>query len=284
VVIDLQAEAIARAPVRAQAPLVSVVIPTLNEAENLRHLIPALSPEYELVIVDGGSTDGTVELALELCPDAVIERQPGQGKGDALIHGFMAARGDIIVAFDGDCSARADEIPRFVHALAGGAHFAKGSRFIGDGGSADLTRLRSLGNRFLCGLVNMLHGTAYTDLCYGFNAFSRECLPFIPDDAPGFEIETTMNIRIAHADLRIVEVPSYEDPRRFGSSNLRAFRDGFKILGVILRERRPRSERAALEPELVAAEVLAEPELVAAEALAEPALVAAGTEELAETA
>jgi glycosyltransferase involved in cell wall biosynthesis len=216
--------------------LVSVIIPTLNEAENLRCVIPQLSRRYELIVVDGGSTDGTVEVVRALNHDAIVVHQTGRGKGDALLCGFRAASGEIIVTFDGDGSARADEIPRFVEALED-ADFAKGSRFIKGGGSADLTRLRRFGNRFLCGLVNLVHRTAYTDLCYGFNAFRRSCLPFMPDSAPGFEIEAAVNIRIARADLRVTEVPSYEDLRHFGHSNLNAFRDGFKILWVLIRER-----------------------------------------------
>jgi glycosyltransferase involved in cell wall biosynthesis len=216
--------------------LVSVVIPTLNEAENLRCVIPELSRRYELIVVDGGSSDETVDVARALRHDTIVVQQTGRGKGDALLCGFRAASGQIIVTFDGDGSARADEIPRFVKALDD-ADFAKGSRFVDGGGSADLTRVRRIGNRFLCGLVNLLHRTAYTDLCYGFNAFRRSCLPFMPDGAPGFEIETVVNIRIARADLRVVEVPSYEDLRYFGESNLHPFRDGFKILRVLIRER-----------------------------------------------
>jgi glycosyltransferase involved in cell wall biosynthesis len=229
-------------PAEPATALVSVIIPTLNEAENMRYVIPQLSRDYDLIVIDGGSTDGTVEVVRELRPDAAVLRQPGRGKGDALLCGFLAARGDIIVTFDGDGSARADEIPRFVQALDE-ADFAKGSRFVEGGGSADLTFVRRLGNRFLCGLVNLLHRTAYTDLCYGYNAFRRSCLPFMPDSAPGFEIETMMNIRIAKTGLQIVEVPSYEDVRQFGRSNLNAFRDGFKILRVLIRERF-RSQRA----------------------------------------
>jgi glycosyltransferase involved in cell wall biosynthesis len=229
------------------AALVSVIVPTLNEAENLRVVLPQLSHEYEVVIVDGGSKDGTIEVARELRPDAIIVRQPGRGKGDALLCGFAVAAGDVLVMFDADGSAKADEIPRFIEALRD-ADFAKGSRFVAGGGSADLTHLRSLGNLFLCGLVNLLHRTSYTDLCYGFNAFRRSCLPYMPEDAPGFEIETMMNIRIAHADLRVVEVPSYEESRQFGKSNLNTFRDGFKILRVLIGERF-RSKRGARVPD-----------------------------------
>jgi glycosyltransferase involved in cell wall biosynthesis len=249
---------------RALAGQVSVVIPTLNEALNLWHVLPTLSSEYEVLIVDGGSTDGTREVALALRPDAVVLRQPGRGKGDALLCGFLAASGEIIVTFDADGSAKADEIPRFVEALQSGADFAKGSRFVAKGGSADLTRLRKLGNRFLCGIVNLLYRTPYTDLCYGFNAFWRECIPFMPQQAQGFEIETLMHIRTVKAGLDVVEVGSYEEPRRSGQSNLHAFRDGFSILRVILAERfisRRRAPVAEPAPIAIAAESTSAPAL-----------------------
>src|SRR6266542_756681 len=92
---------VARRPL-PRARQVSVVIPTLNEAENLPHVLPTLSRGYEVIIVDGGSTDGTVEVALEHCPDAIVLHQPSTGKGDALLFGFMAASGDIIVTLDAD--------------------------------------------------------------------------------------------------------------------------------------------------------------------------------------
>jgi glycosyltransferase involved in cell wall biosynthesis len=179
----------------------------------------------------------------------VVVQQGGRGKGNALLCGFLAAKGDIIVTLDADGSAAPDEIPLFVAALLAGADFAKGSRFLAGGGSTDLTWLRSAGNLFLGSVVNTLYGTRYSDLCYGYNAFWRRCLPFIPETAEGFEIETMMHIAIARAGLQVVEVASFEGPRRYGESHLRTFRDGFRILGVIFhdrltRERRERSERS----------------------------------------
>ena len=234
----------------AAAPAVSVIVPTLNEAENLPHVLPRIPAGYEVIVVDGHSTDGTPDVARGLRPGTIVIDQAGRGKGDALLCGFLVARGEIIVTLDADGSADPREIPLFVAALLEGADFVKGSRFLPGGGSADLTPLRTLGNSFLGGVVNQLYGTAYTDLCYGYNAFWRRCLPFIPPDADGFEIETMMHIGVARAGLRVVEVASYEDRRRFGASNLRPFRDGFKILGLILRERpvRERRWKASSEP------------------------------------
>ena len=141
---------------------------------------------------------------------------------------------------DADGSADPAEIPRFVEALEAGADFAKGSRFLPGGGSADITRLRSLGNAVLSGTANLLHGTHFTDLCYGYNAFWARCLPFIALDVPGFEVETLINLRIAGAGMKITEVPSYELDRISGESNLNTFRDGFRVLARSCSEARRR--------------------------------------------
>jgi glycosyltransferase involved in cell wall biosynthesis len=225
---------------------VSVVIPTLNEAENLPHVLPKLSSFYEVIIVDGNSTDGSIDVARRLLPHANIVRQTRHGKGEALACGFAAASGDIIVMLDADGSARPEEIPRFVKALERGADFAKGSRYLHGGGSADLTVLRSAGNRLLSLLVNILFRTRYTDLCYGYNAFWRRHLPTIALDSDGFEVETLISLRACKADLVVVEVASYEEARIHGISKLNTFRDGYRILCTILRERftRPRPKEA----------------------------------------
>lgn len=221
----------------AAEPRVSVVIPALNEALNLPSVLPLINGGYEVIVVDGGSIDGTMEVAASLRPSALVLRQPGRGKGDALTHGFAAATGEIIVTLDADGSTRVGEIESFIAALLNGADFAKGSRFLEGGGSADITRARDLGNRLLSSIVNLLFRTQFTDLCYGFNAFWSRCLSQLDLSSDGFEVETQMNIRAAKAGLRIIEVPSFEDARGFGVSNLRTVRDGTRVLRTILIER-----------------------------------------------
>ena len=152
--------------------------------------------------------------------------------------GFAACTGDVAVMLDADGSADPAEIPRFVAALLHGADFAKGSRFMSGGGSADITRLRAAGNWVFKTLVNLLYGAHYTDLCYGYNAFWLYCLPAIDPDCDGFEIETLINIRIAKSGLTVHEVPSMEGHRLNGVSNLRAFSDGLRVLRTILFELR----------------------------------------------
>ena len=231
---------------------VSVVIPTLNEARNLPHVFEALPGNVdEIIVVDGHSVDDTLAVARRLKPEARIVLQTRTGKGNAIACGCVAATGDIIALIDADGSTNAAEIPRFVSALLAGADFAKGTRFAGDGGSEDITRLRGFGNRLLTSLVNLLYGTSYTDLCYGFNVFWKKHLSVLELDATtilppgdcghlwgdGFEIETLINIRVAAANLSVIEVPSFERSRIYGVSNLSAFSDGLRVLRTVLYER-----------------------------------------------
>ena len=111
------------------------------------------------------------------------------------------------------------------------------SRFVGDGRSADITRIRSAGNHVLSRTVNLLFGTRYTDLCYGYNAFWYHCLHYMGVTSNGFEIETQINIRLARTALEVTEVPSVEHVRLYGESKLSTVRDGIRVLRTILRER-----------------------------------------------
>jgi glycosyltransferase involved in cell wall biosynthesis len=231
--------------IKTQDPRISVVIPTLNEAANLPHVFARLPDVFEVIIVDGHSTDSTIDVARELRPDVRVILQEGRGKGNALACGFAAARGDIIVMLDADGSTDPAEIPSYVAALLDGADFAKGSRFADGGESHDITRLRALGNRALGSTVNVLYGTDYTDLCYGYNAFWSHCLPHMDVTCDGFEVETLINVRVAKARLRVTEVPSVEHERLHGVSKLNAWRDGRRVLSVIIRERLSRSTNAA---------------------------------------
>jgi glycosyltransferase involved in cell wall biosynthesis len=223
---------------------VSVIIPALNEEENLPYVFARLPQGlHELIVVDGHSTDNTIAVARRLRPDARIVMQTGHGKGNALAAGFAVCTGDIVVTLDADGSADAAEIPRFVAALLHGADFVKGSRFAQGGASSDITVVRRVGNQALNALVNALYGTSYTDLCYGYNAFWARCLPYIDVDCDGFEVETLMNVRVAKAGLVIHEVPSFERERVYGESNLNAMRDGLRVLRTIGIERVARSQR-----------------------------------------
>ncbi|HEX9374352.1 MAG TPA: glycosyltransferase family 2 protein [Roseiflexaceae bacterium] len=221
---------------------VSVVIPALNEAKNLPHVLPRIPPDiHEVILVDGFSTDATVQIAQELLPSIRVVYQEGRGKGAALRSGFAAATGDIIVMLDADGSTDPAEIPAFVGALRAGNDFAKGSRFLQGGGTADMPLHRQLGNQSFVMLVQLLFGGRYSDLCYGYNAFWRRVLPLLELDCQGFEVETMMNVRALRARLRISEVPSFEAKRRYGEGRLKTLPDGWRVLRTIFKERFRRS-------------------------------------------
>ncbi|MET0989573.1 MAG: glycosyltransferase family 2 protein, partial [Glaciihabitans sp.] len=197
-------------------PRISIVIPARNEARNLEVILPELPPVHQVILVDGHSVDDTIATAQRVMPDIEVIHQTRTGKGNALACGFAAVTGDIVVMFDADGSADPAEIPRFVAALVGGADVAKGSRFAPGGGSEDITHFRRLGNYGLNVLTNVLLGTKYTDLCYGYNAFWAHALPHLELPATtlprrgdgtmhwgdGFEIETVLNCRFAAVGMR----------------------------------------------------------------------------------
>lgn len=223
---------------------VSVIIPAINEALNLPYVLPRI-PSWvdEVILVDGNSTDGTVDVAKKLLPDIVVISQERRGKGAALRSGFAAARGEIIVTIDADGSADPAEIPAFVGALLAGADFVKGSRFLQGGETDDMEWYRKLGNWGLVKLVRIAFGGRFTDLCYGYNAFWRDALQYmLLDESDGFEIETAMNVQALRARLKVCEIASKEFRRIHGTSNLRTIPDGFRVLNTIVKlRRRPHS-------------------------------------------
>ena len=222
----------------ASNPWVSVVIPTLNEERCIAWVLERL-PELvgEVIVVDGRSTDRTVEIARSVRPDVKVVLETTPGKGAALRAGFAAATGDYIVMLDADGSMNPREIERFVTALQDGLEFVKGSRFVRGGGTSDMSLIRKVGNGALRTAVNRLYHTDLSDLCYGYMAFRRDLLSHLRLRSDGFEIETEMTVRAVTTSLRIGEVASYEAARRYGNSNLRAWRDGRRVLRTLVRER-----------------------------------------------
>jgi glycosyltransferase involved in cell wall biosynthesis len=227
-------------------PTVSVVIPAINEEPNLWFVLPSIGHWIdEVILVDGGSTDGTCQTAQALLPNLRVVEQQGSGKGAAQRSGFAAATGDIIISLDADGSMDPKEIPAFVGALVSGAEFVKGTRFTQGAGSADLSFTRRIGNRGLVWFARLLFGGRFSDITYGYIAFWKRVLPQITPGSNGFELEVEMALRALHAGLRVAEVPSFEQRRIHGKSNLRALPDGWQILKLIMREKRAAQQPAS---------------------------------------
>jgi glycosyltransferase involved in cell wall biosynthesis len=223
----------------ARRPTVSVVIPTLNESKNLPLVLPYIPLDWvdEVILVDGRSTDDTVEVARLVMPSIKVVMEKTPGKGAAMRAGYAASKGDIIIILDADGSNDPREIPRFVKALIDGVDMAKGSRFATGGGTTDMPRIRKWGNGTFVHMVNFLFGTRWTDLCYGYHAFWRHSLNEINlDNVNGFEIDTSLYLKAVQAKLRVTEVPSFEGYRFFGYGKLQTIPDGWRVLKTIMKE------------------------------------------------
>ncbi len=218
---------------------VTIIIPTLNEAKNIESIITELRRLglQDILIIDGHSTDRTIEIVETLGINVL--RQNGKGKGSALRQAFSYDDlGNWIIMLDADGSMRPTEIAAYLSTLRSGADVAKGSRFMPGGYSEDMTFFRKVGNSFFVFLVNIFFEAKYTDLCFGYAAFRKEALQKLNSHlkSKSFEIESEIFIKTKKLGLRVVEVPSIELRRKSGKSNLHAIRDGFKILRTILRE------------------------------------------------
>lgn len=220
---------------------VSVILPTLNEVVGAPRILSCVPPWVdEVVVVDGRSTDGTLEAVAGACPTAVRLVQRGAGKGDAIKEGLSVATGDIVVTMDADGSMSLDDAAKMVDKLLEGYDFVKGSRALPGGGSADFTPARRFGSWALTKTAAAIFGAHYTDLTYGFNAYWRTAIVDTASLSDGFQFEVQAAIRAVRAGLRTAEVSCFEQARFGGESKLHAALDGWRILKAVLGETLPR--------------------------------------------
>jgi hypothetical protein len=220
------------------APMVSVVIPCLDEAECIercvtlaRETLEAHGLDGEVVVCDNGSTDGSGALAAKAGARVTRERRPGYGS--AYIAGFNAARGRYIVMVDADLTYDFADIPRFVDELEAGAHMVIGDRMDNIQPGAMPWLHRYVGNPLLTGVLNLFFRTGVKDAHCGMRAVRRDVLPQLDVRATGMEFASEMVIRAAKEELEIRQVPIEYHPRT-GVSKLSSFRDGWRHLRFLL--------------------------------------------------
>jgi glycosyltransferase involved in cell wall biosynthesis len=217
---------------------VSVVIPTLNEAESIGLVLAGIPTSVrEIIVVDGLSSDGTPDVAAATRADVRIVRQTIKGKGAAIRAGMDAAVGEYVLLMDGDGSTDPAYIPVFARALADGADIAKGSRFLPGGGTDDMTFHRRLGNWGFVVLARILFGARFTDITYGYNAVRRDRRAAMALEIDGWAQEIVTNLRMVRYGLRVDEIPTFEPRRTAGVAKLRTWSAGWAILKAILAER-----------------------------------------------
>lgn len=218
--------------------VVSVVIPCLNEAENIEQCVVAALGALErngipgeVVVADNASEDGSAELAE--AAGARVVREPRRGYGSAYLAGFEAARGEYIVMGDADLTYDFNEIPRFLRELDDGADMVIGDRMKNIHPGAMPWLHRYVGNPLLSGFLNLLFRTGVSDAHCGMRAVRRDKLPQLALRTTGMEFASEMVIRAAKEDLDIRQFPIEYHPRG-GESKLSSFRDGWRHLRFLL--------------------------------------------------
>jgi len=224
--------------VRDDEILVSVVIPCLNEADNIEACVRAARAALdengipgEVVVADNASEDDSAELARAAGARVVYE--PRRGYGSAYLAGFAAARGRYIVMGDADLTYDFREIPRFVEKLDDGAELVMGDRMDNIHPGAMPWLHRYVGNPVLTGILNVFFRTGVKDAHCGMRALRRDVLPRLDLRTEGMEFASEMVIRASKEKLDIRQFPIEYHPRG-GESKLSSFRDGWRHLRFLL--------------------------------------------------
>jgi glycosyltransferase involved in cell wall biosynthesis len=222
----------------AVTPLVSVVIPCLNEAENIEECVRLslqamrdAGLDGEVVVADNASEDGSADLAA--AAGAHVVHEPRRGYGSAYLAGFAAARGEFIVMLDADMTYPFDRIPKFVDELRAGADLVMGDRMDNIQPGAMPWLHRYVGNPVLSGTLNLFFRTGIRDAHCGMRGFRRDVLPTLDLRTTGMEFASEMVIRASKEKLDIREFPIEYHPRG-GESKLSSFRDGWRHLRFLL--------------------------------------------------
>jgi glycosyltransferase involved in cell wall biosynthesis len=236
--VDRTTAAVAAPNAPHPSPLVSVVIPCLNEAGTIqecvrraRAAIDDAGLNGEVLVSDNGSADGSPELAD--AAGALVVREPRRGYGSAYLAGFAAARGRYVVMADADLTYDFADIPRFLEELDAGADFVIGDRMDNIHPGAMPWLHRYVGNPILTGILNLFFRTGVKDAHCGMRAFRRDVLPKLDLRTTGMEFASEMVIRASKARLDVRQVPIEYHPRG-GESKLSSFRDGWRHLRFLL--------------------------------------------------
>jgi glycosyltransferase (TIGR04182 family) len=210
---------------------VCVLVPTYNEAETVREVVERFRTEglEQILVIDGGSTDGTQELATEA--GARVVEQTGSGKGQAVREAVGLIDQPYVLLVDGDSTYRPEEANRLLEPLlSGDAEHVIGDRFANMQPGA-MTRLNQAGNRIINRVFRFIHGRDLQDILSGYRAFTRESFGRLSLSADGFGIETEMSVECVKHDVKTAVVPITYEPRPEESeTNLRPFRDGGNII------------------------------------------------------
>lgn len=217
---------------------VSIVVFEINEIDGMRAMMPQISPDWydELVIVDGGSTDGTLEYARSHGYDIFVQR--AKGVGGALTEAVARVTGDVVVLYAPDGSFLTDRIPAMLDQIRAGYDIVNVTRYGFGATSEDDTFWTSAGNRLFTGLVNVFFGRRFrfTDFLYTYVAFRRELVRELGVNEVVITWTQILMLRAILRGKKIVEIPGSEPPRIGGDVKVPKVKTAWIIFMTILQE------------------------------------------------
>jgi len=224
---------------------VLVLLPTLDEEEALPQVLASIPNgelsakgiSFDILVVDGGSEDDTLNIARQAGCRVLSQESKGKGLGLRLgFDAFLSGNYDRLVMLDADATYDPAEIPILLKALDKGADIVIGSRLRGKMEPDSMSHLNYLGNNILTWIAVCLYGAEVSDICSGFWGFTKNAIATLDLNSVSFEIEAEMYACAALAGLKVTHVPvSYRN--RVGEPKLGSLHDGTRILRKLLTRR-----------------------------------------------
>lgn len=226
----------------------SLLVMTLNELEGMKAIMPRIRPEWcdQVLVIDGGSTDGTLEWAREQGYEVYVQKQ--RGFRHAYTEALPLVRGDVVVTFSPDGNSIPELIPDLLAKMREGYDMVIASRYLGPAQSADDDIVTAFGNWLFTRTVNLLHGGRYTDVMVIFRAYRKQVihdLDLDKEEAYTFverayrtkiSWEPLLSVRAAKRRLKVVEIPGDEPPRIGGERKLQVLKWGAAYYTQFIRE------------------------------------------------
>lgn len=213
-----------------------MVIFTLNEIDGMKAIMPKIEKEWydQLIIVDGGSTDGTIEYAREHGYYIFIQKE--KGSGAAFRETMEKVTGDVVIFFSPDGNSLPEKIPELVEKMRSGYDIVIASRYLNGAKSYDDDIVTAFGNKMFTRLINILFRTSITDSLVMYRAYKKSVIDELRANGKNRSWGTQLLLRAIKRNLRIGEIPADEPKRVGGVRKMNPLRNGLCELGMIIKE------------------------------------------------